>query len=110
MATKNDKPETRRSVTEEDVKVYDSLEEAQKARPEGKPNWSLWQIGDPQGRLRWTWSNYGNAALAQVCIEHDHYSLIAMDDVPTRNEVGAMLAALPAEDRAALIASYAKKK
>jgi hypothetical protein len=110
MATKNDKPETRRSITAEDTRVFDTLEEARANQPEGKPNWSLWQIGTPEGKLRWTWHNYGSNALWEVCVEHDHYSIIAMDDVPTKSEVSAMLAALSETDRAALIAAYHKKK
>jgi hypothetical protein len=101
---------SRMSITDEDKRVYDSLEDAKKGQPEGKPNWSLYQVTDPNGRIRFVWSGYDSMALWYVASEVDHYSVISMDDVPTKSEVSGMLAALSKEDRAALIKEYAAKK
>jgi hypothetical protein len=104
------KGNTRKGVTEADRRVYTSKEEAQDNRPEGKENWACFQVGDPAGRLRWTWAPYYERALWQVAVEQDHYSIISMEEVPTKEEVSGMLAALPPEDRAALLAQYGGKK
>jgi hypothetical protein len=101
---------TRKGVKPEDKRAYTSLEDGQKNRPEGKENWSLFQVTDPAGRMRWTWAPYYERALWQVAVEQDRYSLIATDEVPTKAEVSGMLAALSPEDRAELLTQYAGKK
>jgi hypothetical protein len=100
------KGNTRKGVTAEDRRVYHSLDDAQKHRPEGKEKWYLLQVTDPTGRNRWTWAPYWERALWQVAADEDHYSVIDVADLPTRGEVGGMLAALSPEDRAVLIAKF----
>jgi hypothetical protein len=100
------KGNTRRSTTPEDRRVYPSLAEAQKNRPEGKESWTLFQVTDPTGRHRWTWANYYSTALWQVAVDADGYTIISVDELPTKSEVKGMLAALSPEDRAVLIAEF----
>jgi YD repeat-containing protein len=101
QGTKN----TRKGVTAEDYRLYDTLEDAQAHRPEGKENWACWQVTDPNGRRRFTWAPYGERVAWNV-LEADRWSILDTANAPTKVEVEAMLAALSPADRAALLAQY----
>ena len=101
---------SRRGITEEDMKSYPSLEEATKNKPEGKESWELWQFSNPEGTMRWIWGPYGERALWWLVVEGDRWSAIAVDDLPTKVEVSAMLQALSPADRAELLKQFAAKK
>jgi hypothetical protein len=96
---------SRLSVTDEDRQLYPTLNAAQANRPEGKENWWLFQITDPAGEHRWSWGPYAERVLWHAC-EEDGWVVIAVEDVPSKVEVGAMLAALSPEDRAALLTQF----
>jgi hypothetical protein len=101
---------TRKAVTEEDKRCYTSLEDATKNRPEGKENWFCFQLTDPTGKVRWIWAPYYDRALWWTAVEHDHWSVIATDDLPSKTEVAGMLQALSPADRAELMKQFAGKK
>ena len=101
---------TRKGVTDDDKKFYTSLEEANKNRPDGKENWWLFQVTDPTGKMRWIWGPYYERILWWLAVEHDKWSIIATDEVPTKVEVGAMLQAMSPADRAELLKQFAGKK
>jgi len=101
---------SRKAVTDEDKKVYASLEDAQKSKPDGKENWALWQFTSPDGKVRWIWGPYGQKCLWWLAVEHDQWSAIAVDDLPSKTEVAGMLQALSPADRAELLKQFAGKK
>jgi hypothetical protein len=95
-------------ATPEEMQLYSSLADAQAHKPEGRENWELWQFGTPEGKQVWIWGGYGERCLWQVC-DQLGWSMINTDDVPTRSQVGAQLAALSPEDQAILIAQFVPK-
>jgi|SRR6266852_800696 len=107
----NEQPETRKNVTAEDKRVYATRKDAEDHRPEGKPKWFLFQVTDANGTVKFTWAPYYSQALWQTVIDHDKsYSIIAIEDAPSKADVQGYLAALSPEDRAELLAAYGKKK
>jgi hypothetical protein len=100
---------SRKGVTEEDVRVYTSLADARANQPEGKENWELWQLTTPDSIARWTWAPYYDRAIRQV-VEEDGWNVATVDSLPTQDEVAAQRAALSPEDRAALLAKFMPSK
>jgi len=96
---------SRKGTREEDYRVFTNLEEARAGRPEGKEAWWLFQVTDPAGEHRWTWSAYMDRALWNVC-EEDGWVVMGVEDLPSTNEVAAMLTAMSPADRAALLAKF----
>jgi hypothetical protein len=110
MATKNEEKTVIRRITDEEKRVYHSLDEAQASRPEGRENWTLFQVSTKDGKMRWLWAPYYERALWWIDDVERYYSITAMEDLPSKADVASYLAALPEKDRAELLAQYGKKK
>jgi hypothetical protein len=96
----------KRVMAEEKV-IYDDLEEAKEHRPLGRDAWTLFQVTNSDG-TRFIWGPTFERALYWVTIEMDKtYSIVSMDEIPSKTEVAGMFAALSAEDRAALLKELA---
>jgi hypothetical protein len=98
---------TRKGTRPEDYKVFTNLEEARGGRPDGKQAWQLWQITSPDGVHRWIWCGWGSEGLWELCVQ-DGWSMISMEDVPSKVEVSAMLTALSSADREELLKQFAE--
>ena len=110
-ATQQNEKRVIRKITEEDKRVYDSLDEAKENRPEGRENWSLFQIGDKHGKQWFVWSMHYHTALWWVVVDHlQEYSVNAMEDLPSKADVASYLASLSEKDRGEVLAQYKKGK
>jgi hypothetical protein len=99
-----------RRATAEEKRLFDSIAEATAGKPD-RPSWALFQITDPKGRQRFTWAPYYASALWQAVIDTDEsYSVVAVDELPSKVEVDGYLAALSPKEREELLAKYGKKK
>jgi hypothetical protein len=92
------------------VGLFGTVEEARAAKPQKHPKWKVWRIGNPNGGERFVWADGIGHALRQAAIA-DGYSAVCLDRKPPNKEaVAGLLAALSAEDRAALLAPYVGTK
>jgi hypothetical protein len=90
--------------------TFPSVEEARAAKPEKHAKWKLWSVTCPDGQSCYVWADGIGHALRQVAIK-DGYSTTCLDRKPVNPAlVSGMLAALSAEDRAAILAQYVGKK
>jgi hypothetical protein len=93
-----------------DRAVFGTVEEARAAKPERHPKWKVWRVAGPNGGERYVWADGLGHALRQVALA-DGYSALCLDRKPVSKEaVAGMLAALSAEDRAALLTQYVGSK
>jgi hypothetical protein len=101
------KQKTTRAIltTEEERAVHSTLADAQKNRPERRKTWRLFTVTGPDGKQRFVWTAYKETALFRVALA-DGYSFVDPGRTPSKDKVANLLAALPAEDRAALFAQY----
>ena len=86
-------------------RIFTSLEEAQKSKPQNKPKWVLWTITDPSGKVQYTWSDTSVTARSRVA-KADGYTATGQGKPVSKDRVASMLAAMSAEDRGALLATY----
>jgi hypothetical protein len=81
-----------------------TAQEAQAAKPVND-HFKLFQVCDLAGRAVYAWARDYDRAIAVVA-RSDGYKAISAGNAPTADKVEDMLAQLPAEQRAALLARY----
>lgn len=96
----------RKVASSEAKQVYATLDECKAHKPEGMDKWRICKVTSPDGSTRYTWALDQIGALIRIA-KLDGYMATDAAKVPSQANVAAMLAQLPAEERAALVSQYA---
>jgi hypothetical protein len=87
-----------------EARIFATLEEAKVGKPAEKPNWKLFAVTDPAGKVAYAWS--GSPDTAMVRVARSVGWKVSRADGANKEKVADLLAKLSPEDRAALISQY----
>jgi hypothetical protein len=92
-------------TTPEERAIHATAEAANEQRPARRPSWRLFTVTNAAGLARFTWAPAREVAVARVAVA-DGYVCADPGKTVTKDKVAGFLAALSAQERAELLASY----
>jgi hypothetical protein len=105
MTETNEATSNETTTESAETRIFATLEEAKAGKPADKPNWKLFVVTDPAGKVAYAWS--GSPDTAMVRVARSTGWKVSRADGANKEKVAGLLTKLSPEDRAALISQYA---